>query len=595
MGPALILVTWVIWLFATIGVGLGLSSVVKYRPRSLRLQLHVALWWGLAAVLILVSGLNLLFPVGGSLFQSLSAVFLIGGFLLFAGFITAHRRTIIQAASSALSLRRVPTLLFLGLVGVALVLIARFAAAEPMDADTGGYRLGLINYAREFAVIPGLANLHDRFGFNSSLYPFAAFMEIGLWQNQGFRLVAGFLVIVLAADLLLRVAVPRPRGATPGDWYLVIASAFLMAIILTDSGRWIPSPAQDIAGYIPAVASTAFLADALSASRNNRQRITLLNLAVITAAVAGSLRPLGWLLAAIVVLVALGIELWHRPRTFGNLLRVTRGLLPSVSLSAVLAAVMLTRDALLTGWLLFPAGLLGLNVPWRVPNPSGTSAAITAWGRDPGAPASEVLEGFDWFIPWFSRFLESREAYLIGLMLIIGGGSSLLLRRGRRAWTASWPRMLVTLIPNVSMLLVWFVTAPDVRFGWAALVSVAAVPLSWLLATHAFPSVPVHYVGVAILVVMLGTQVANSRTTPRGAEPIATPLYLGPVVLTVNLGAPQQVETERGQLPDGTPVLFPRDRPDCWDAFPLCLMRGADPQVESIGDGIQDGFRPIRR
>ena len=93
---------------------------------------------------------------------------------------------------------------------------------------------------------------------------------------------------------------------------------------------------------------------------------------------------------------------------------------------------------------------------------------------------------------------------------------------------------------------------------------------------------------------MLGTQVANSRTTSRGAEPVATPLRLGPVSLTVNLGAPQEVETEPGQLPDGTPVTYPRDRADCWNAFPLCLMRGASPQVESIGDTIQEGFRPIR-
>lgn len=593
MGPFLILATWVIWLLATVGVGLGLSTVVRYRSPSLRMRLHVALWWGLGAALALVSGLNLLAPVGALFMQVISAAFVLLGWIFMITFVAKYRSAAHAALGIMFSVRRLPTLVYVTLIGISLIFLSRFAAAEPMDADTGGYRLGLINYAREYAVIPGLANLHDRFGFNSSLYPLAPFMELGPWDGQGFRLVAGFLVVLLAGDLLLRVAVPRRGGSTPGDWYLVIASAFLMAVILTDSGRWIPSPAQDIAGYIPAVASTAFLADALSSPRDSRRRVTLLNLSVVTAAIAGSLRPLGWLLAAAVLLVALGVQGLGSQGGFQRILRATRNLLPSTTFSAGLAAIMLTRDALLTGWLLFPAGFLGLNVPWKVPDPSGTSTAITAWGREPGAPASAVMEGFAWLGPWFTRFSTSREVYLITLMLVLGVGVSLFFSQGRRACVACWRGILLTLLPNLVMLIVWFITAPDVRFGWAALVSIAATPLSWLLASQAFPARPVRSIGVLVLIVMLGTQVANSRITPRGAEPIPTPLQIGSFSITVKLGDPQKVETEKGQLPDGTPVLFPRDRADCWNAFPLCLMRGADPQVERIGDEIQDGFKPI--
>lgn len=589
-GAALILLTWAGWLAAMIGIGwVALRSFSRHV--SLRTVLQGALWTGLATALILAAGLNLLVPNGSGLVAAVAATFLVCGWVALGLGLFRHRSEVARAAHRVVTFRRIPTLLYVGLVVVSLGIIANFATAEPMDADTGGYRLGLINYAREYAVIPGLANLHDRFGFNSSLYPLAPFIEHGMWQAQGFRLVAGLLVAALAIDLLLRVLVPRRNGATPGDWYLVVATAFLMAIILTDSGRWIASPAQDIAGYVPAAAAMAFLADSLWRSND---RALALNLAILTASVSGSLRPLGWLLAALVTVIAVAVLMRDAAGGGRRALRALRTLLPSLAVSALIAVIMLARDALLTGWLLFPAKILPLPVAWRVPDPSGTAQAITAWGRAPGRPADEVLASSDWLAPWVSMFLHSREVYLLGLIVVFGVLPTVLWRHGRGAWRRVWRPLIVVLIPAVVYSAAWFITAPDVRFGWAGLATLAAMPFAWLAAAGAYPAIGLRVIGLVILVGMLATQVANNRVMPRGAEPVPTTLMLGPISVTVPLAGVRIVDAVDGQLPDGTPILYPATGVDCWNLFPLCVMGGFDPQAVRLGAGIQDGFAATR-
>ena len=141
-------------------------------------------------------------------------------------------------------------------------------------------------------------------------------------------------------------------------------------------------------------------------------------------------------------------------------------------------------------------------MPWLAPDPTGVSQAITAWGR----------------LPWTKDFLSSRELYLISLMAI-GLVLPLAWSKGRRAWRTIGADFLWTTPISILLLVTWFITAPDVRFGWIALFAPVGMPLALLFAAKAFPELSLRVLGVAVLTLMAVANFLNGRIDPRGTPP----------------------------------------------------------------------------
>jgi len=485
----------------------------------------------------------------------------------------------------SITIRRWPSLLLLGLFGIGLALSANFALAEPMDGDAGLYRIGAILYAQEYSLPPGLANLHSRFGFNSSLWPFAALMGSGIWEGMGFRLVTGLFISVLFWSMVARIGLTRRRGPLPGDWFSILGGAFVAAIVFTDSGRWLPSPAQDLVLLIVGIGSTAYLLDYLV--RRTCQESAAM--ALLLAAFAGTIRPLGWVLFAATLVTLAATLLRSHTQIAGLWARVWRPTARPVVISVVFLFVMLIRDLLLSGWLLYPLTYAPVPVDWRAPDPTAVRNWITWYARAPGADGLSAQDG-SWFRPWVESIWASREISVSRWML----GASLLpllWRKGRRAWRYSWHTIALGAAPAFAVAITWFITAPDVRFGWLGFIGVAAVPLSVLLYAGAYPYWVARVAGVLLLVLLLFTQVLNSRVFPRGAETQPTDLGNGLLSLTVYLAPPQTPITSVGSLSDGTPVTHPTQDGNCWAQFPLCILPGSGAGIERRGPQLSDGFR----
>ena len=582
MTTLLILGTWLIWVTAVAGIGAGIMT--WRRPHTAaRETWHAGLWIGLGIVVVGASALQLLVGLGGSFGLLVATVVLIGGLGVGAWVAIRHWRLTRDRRVAVLAWKRLPTLLLLVLFGVGLIGMAYLATGEPMDADAGSYRIGAVLYAGEERVVPGLANIHFRFGFNSTLWPFAALVGTGLWEGLGYRVVTGVFVTAMLADVAIRLAIPRSVTTKPGDWFMVIATAFTGGIILTDAGRWIPSPGQDLAFLIVAVAAMALLADYVNSPASARWSGPL---AVIVAATAASIRPLGWVLALATWFVVLLYASTASSRTWKSrwqLLRV------STLFFTVTAAVMGVRDLLLTGWILYPITAVPAPVPWLAASGEGASQGITAYGRAPGVDANVVLASNDWLVPWISGFLASREVFFLRFM-VIGALLPLLWPRGRRAWHQVTRPLLWAISPPLLLTLTWFATAPDVRFGWAGLVGVAALPGAFLLATGAYPVMSAKVLAVVGLVLMMVTQVLNGRFMPRGGEAVPTEVSVAVWSGTVLLAPPPTPKAVQGELADGTPVQYPATGGNCYDIFPLCLIPGTGQDVRSLGDELVDGF-----
>lgn len=581
MTQALIASTWLVWILASLGNGLSLVRLTRSKM-GIRSELQFALWLGVLSLVAAALLLNLFIGNASRVAAVLMVLWLTAGSAALVFWAFNRRAVVVTALSRAIRISNWPSLLLGFVVLLAILVMANFAAAEPMDYDAGLYRMGVINYAAEYRVIPGLANLHDRFGFNSFLGPVAGWLGTGLWQQEGFRLISGLFVSALFVDVLLRIVVPRRK--TPGDYFLTISAGFVCWVVLTDSGRWIPSPAVDVIALTLVAIVIGYLADFASSKGTWLWQIQII---ILVSSLAAAIRPLAWILVPLVCVSILAS--FRKPMSNAIRSREVRVKIGfSLLISSALLVAMLLRDVLLSGWLLFPISTLPIPVDWQTPDPTGTRLGIT-WYARAGSNMAEA-EQIGWFTEWISSFMRSQELKAWGLLLV-AGIIPLLWQRGRQAWTASWYAMVIVAFPPAVLTVVWFVTAPDVRFNWGGLLGVSAVPLAFLLTRNAYPRWIVRAALIVLLVFGIVTNTRNGRLEPRGRPAEATiKQFLGRDV-ELRLGAPNQVVTIPGELADGTPVVYPAEGENCYMVFPLCLLPGGGSSVEMRGKMIEQGFR----
>src|SRR4051812_34732314 len=83
-----------------------------------------------------------------------------------------------------------------------LCLVAILNAGPTMMDDTESYHIQMIKWIQEYGSVPGIANLHERYGFNSSWFAFTSFFIPAHTRLNYFTLVNGVLSIWIAIYLL---------------------------------------------------------------------------------------------------------------------------------------------------------------------------------------------------------------------------------------------------------------------------------------------------------------------------------------------------------------------------------------------------------
>lgn len=183
---AFLALTWLLWWIAMTGIG---SLVVRTRAGGLATRG----WIGLFVVSVVSMLLGIVGPLGGP------AARVFAGLVVATGLVGALRSGV---------WRRWRLLVVLALTAALLALLS---SVTPSNYDLGLYHAGSIAYVREGGTVVGLANLHDRFGFSSSMWPLSAFLGLGFWDGGEFRLLNGALGLLLVGDVALRWRTGRQR------------------------------------------------------------------------------------------------------------------------------------------------------------------------------------------------------------------------------------------------------------------------------------------------------------------------------------------------------------------------------------------------
>jgi len=88
-------------------------------------------------------------------------------------------------------------------IGLAFALLLALRSCGSFEHyDTGLYGAPAVRWIQTFPAVPGLANLHGRFGFNSSAFLCIAALGQGPWKDLGFHLFTGFMLSAMWATLL---------------------------------------------------------------------------------------------------------------------------------------------------------------------------------------------------------------------------------------------------------------------------------------------------------------------------------------------------------------------------------------------------------
>jgi len=445
-------------------VALGRSILASLRSPARDLTSSCAAFWvGWGALVAALQLWHVCLPVNG---VALAFLGVIG-----CAALAVHARQLRTIAGSCF--RQHPG--FCVLVAVVAVWLANRALA-PIDGltDAGLYHLAALRWARSFALVPGLGNLHARFAFDSSYFQFLAVLDDVVPRLRGYNLVPGLLILAALAQTLR--AAGRVLGARSGDPASAhdVLAVVLVAPLVTLAMARGASTYADVPVFVLGVVVSLHLFHACALPSSSATRRLDLFLVVFLSAIGITIKLS--LVAMGAVAAATAMVLWCVPAEGGDgMPRVPASstmlmLLPG----ALVLAVWMGRGVVLSGYPAYPLPVGAVDVAWRLPHDDAAEMVriIRSWARWPyHAGYYDTLDTWRWFWPWVKRATAAGfrpDGVVCPLVLLVIGLAALVVLR-RRLSAKDGVRLLIPVVPAACGTVFWFLIAPDPRFAGAAL------------------------------------------------------------------------------------------------------------------------------
>lgn len=555
-GMLTVIACWTIWSAAF--VGFGLIGERFFRPPAVQLS-FTRFWTGLALVTFFLQIWHLFLPVD---WKASAVVLLIG----FAGIGSRFKGAL--GCLADLSRRR-----FLLLSVSALALwVANISLRAPWNYDSGLYHFQMIRWLNEYAIVPGLGNLHMRLAFNQSYFLYPALLNVSPFFLKGYQAANSLLFLALVGQLLFRSINPL-IGSAELRIFSILMSAMVVKQGLRES---LSSPSPDFAIFIFGVVIVLWLVECLVYYRGRTALDRSTFAAVLLVACCGVTFKLSFLAVALSVGTLLLWLVWKTSETGPSALIASAAAI-CISFLAVWAA----RGVIISGYPLFPMTFAGMELDWRVPAPQANETArlVYSWARKRGESPERVLNDSTWLKSWINKNARNANVNRPILLFVICLGALPCLHYAYRSKSVLSGLSLLPLAPPTLWLLFWFLTAPDPRFASAAFNLLAAWSATlllvqlWAICRWNQPWLIRASVVIAILLVAPRVIKNGAPTMCIGAIP-APPL--------------EQVTTRSGLI-----LYVPRTNDQAWNA-PLPSAPFTNPSLETRSKILQDGFRSGR-
>ncbi|MBI5723642.1 MAG: hypothetical protein HZA50_06770 [Planctomycetes bacterium] len=452
-GVGLILLAWLALGMAFTGIGLAARRMCRAGVDSD--GMFESFWMGFCVTIMLLQVWHFFLPVNGLAFLAILVPGLVGLAWNYRG---------LSGWLKVSAGRNKPTIAALLLLAVWL---ADRSAGPCVFSDTKVYHAMAVQWAGQYPVVPGIANLYGPLAFNNSSFLYDAMLENGFWRSRAFHIADGLLLAVLimqCATGAFRMFRPNQAARTAGLFETVL----LVPLAMLATGEFVSSFSTDIPAIAICFAAAAGLLRLLinpdwPFRRQAWQAIWLTVL--LSAATCIKLTSAGFAIASIIL--AWIVLLVRSGRSADGRKPVWKTIAICAGLGALAVGPWFARGVIMSGYPLFPNGILPFNVEWKAPAEHciAYTGWIHCWTRKIDRP--ELMDNFRWLGGW----LESIDREIIvAAVLIAAAVVSLAIARllfGRRTDRAGRSGWLV-LLPAAAAISFWFFTVPQTRFGFFA-------------------------------------------------------------------------------------------------------------------------------
>ncbi len=339
--------------------------------------------------------------------------------------------------------------------GLLALLFAYGSSRGYMHYDTGLYHAQSIRWIEEYGVVPGLANLHSRFGYNSAAFALCALFGGAGLSGYPIHGVQGFFALLCAVKCMPLFSLPKRKQVRLSDFLYIGCIFYLVAVF-----RELVAPASDYFAMLLLFLVLMRWVELLESGEKESLPYALLSLCLVYAATVK-------LSAAALLALALW-PAWQlvTKRKWGQIAGY-------LALGAGIAFPYLARNVLISGWLFYPFTFLDIfPVDWKIAKGYADSdaAEIQVYAKE----IFDVYQKNKPFSEWFPNWLMAQG--LLDRLLVVWGWVSVFagigeitigaVKKERKTAGMDTGAFLVLEATAVLGFLVWQFGAPLVRYGY---------------------------------------------------------------------------------------------------------------------------------
>lgn len=463
------------------------------------------------------------------------------------------------------------------LYGALALLFAYGSSRGYMHYDTGLYHAQSIRWIEEYGVVPGLANLHSRFGYNSAAFALCALFGGAGLTRYPLHSVQGFLALLCAVKCTALLDLPGRKRVRLSDFLYAGCIFYLVAVF-----RELVSPASDYFAMLILFFVLMCWTELLERREKEILPYALLCLYLVYAATIK-------LSTAVILVLVLQPAVWLIRQ------RKWKQIAVYIALGVAIAFPYLARNVLISGWLFYPFTFFDFfPVDWKISKGYADSdaAEIQVYAKEIFDVYQKNMPFGQWFPNWLSAQAGLDKVLVAAGWIALPVGAVTLAvtavrtvkaaaERQHGTQTAGIENWAFVLLEGTAMLgfVFWQFGAPLVRYGYFYVLFLPLVTFGALYVQFAGGKRRGFQLFALILVAFLlyrGYNLCNMVL-----ELCDQPYYV--------------YQQDYGTYPsesyevDGVTIYVPTDRGQIgYDQFP------SSPIVQDIelrGDGLKDGFR----
>ncbi|UMQ58726.1 LIC_10190 family membrane protein [Leptospira interrogans] len=453
-----------------------------------------------------------------------------------------------------------------------------FSLNPPFAYDSGLYHIQSIKWIQEYSVVPGLANLHGRFGFNPNIFTIFALTSLKEIFKQEIFSVNFVIYSILVLHSINRIyKILKQEGFTNS---FLLHSIVLFLIL--EQFMSLSSPTPDLISIVLPLYILTNLPkneNGIHSKLNLENYFSSIILSVYTISVKLATIPLCILILLLII----------RYKFDGKKLLIV------ISIIFLILLPWLIRNVILSGYLIYPFSAIDIfNFDWKVPLNAVVSEklSITGWARNPGEGYKEAaqMKFWEWFPIWWNTISKLNRLFIVISFL---SPIFIFIYSLFKKIKIDFQTFAILFTSWIGVIF-WILLAPDIRFGKAFLGVSAISPLLYFNFKINFFPIKISKTSKQIILVFIFIIVSvfliNRRTYNRCKNFIRenSAFFVRPKKIEI----PRNLEFKKIQM-NNLEVFIPAEGDRCYD-YEIPCMPYKNYSLILRGKTLQSGFKYIQ-